>query len=60
MECFVFRNKEGQEVIDTTSCHGRKNHENHIKVYCVGIDLENHLENIEDWDKTKGYEAITC
>lgn len=60
MECFVFGNKEGQEVIDTTSCHGRKNHENHIKVYCVGIDLENHLENIEDWDKTKGYEAITC
>jgi len=60
VECFVFGNKEGQEVIDTTSCHGRKNHENHIKVYCVGIDLENHLENIEDWDKTKGYEAITC
>ena len=60
MECFVFGNKEGQEVIDTASCHGRKNHENHIKVYCVGIDLENHLENIEDWDKTKGYEAITC
>lgn len=60
MECFVFGDKEGQEVIDTTSCHGRKNHENHIKVYCVGIDLENHLENIEDWDKTKGYEAITC
>ena len=60
MECFVFGNKEGQEVIDTTSCHGRKNHENHIEVYCVGIDLENHFENIEDWDKTKGYEAITC
>ena len=60
MECFVFGDKEGQEVIDTTSCYGRQNHENHIEVYCVGIDLENHFENIEDWDKTKGYEAITC
>ena len=60
MKCFILSEKERQEIVDSTSCYGRKNHENHIEVHRIGIDLENHLENIEDWDKTKGYEAITC
>ena len=60
MECFIFGDKECQEIIDTTSCNSRENHEDHVEVHRIGTDLENHLENIEDRDKTKGYETITC
>ena len=60
MECFVFGDKEGQEVIDTTSCYGRQNHENHIEVDRIRVDLEKKFKRKIDRDESKGYNSVTC
>ena len=32
MECFIFCDKKYQEIVDSTSCNSRENHEDHIEV----------------------------
>ena len=60
MECFIFGDKECQEVIDTTSRNSRENHENHVEVDCVRVDLEKEFKGKINWDESKGYNSIAC
>ena len=58
MECFIFGNKECQEIIDSTSGYSREYHEYHIEVNCIRVDLEKEFERKIDWDESKGYNSI--
>ena len=60
MECFIFSDKEGQEVIDATSCNSRENHENHVEVDCIRVDLEKEFKHKINRDESKGYNSIAC
>ena len=40
VECFIFGKKQRQEIIDTASRNSRENHEYHIEVDCIRVDLE--------------------
>ena len=60
MECFILGDKECQEIIDTTSHNSRENHENHVEVDCIRVDLEKEFKCKIDGDESKGYNSIAC
>ena len=45
MECFIFCDKKYQEIVDSASCYSRENHEYHIEIHCIGIDLEKEFKD---------------
>ena len=60
MECFIFGDKECQEIIDTTSRNSQENHENHVEVDCIRVDLEKEFKYKINGDESKGYNSIAC
>ena len=53
MKCFIFDKKEGDSVVDATSCDCRKNHADHIHRNFVAMNLEEGFKNKINWDETK-------
>ena len=60
MKCFIFCDKKYQEIVDSTSCNSRENHEDHIKIDCIRVDLEKEFKCEIDGNESERYNSIAC
>ena len=60
MECFIFCDKKYQEIVDSTGCNSRENHEYHIEVNYIRVDLEKEFKRKIDRNESERYNSIAC